>query len=89
MMDKELKKTEIPQLRPCIIYSKHEKPKIAFFHTWAIYAEPIAPSPLMGGHAGGQLEYPVAIVEFEDGYVTQVSPTTIRFTDREGVHAEN
>ena len=74
-------KTGIPMLRPCIIHGNKGKTTRAFFHKWSDYKNVILPSALIGGHEGGKIEYPVAIIELEDGHVTQVSPTTIQFTD--------
>lgn len=66
----------IPQLRPCLI--KDEK---CLFHTWETYMEPLAPSPLRGGHTGGQLTYMVGWVEKEDGTMMRVLPKEVKFVD--------
>lgn len=65
------------ELRPCIIRGEHK----ALFHRWVSYANVIGASPMIGGHPGGQIEKPYAIVEFEDGTVAECDPTDIRFCD--------
>lgn len=65
------------ELRPCIISGK----KKGLFHCWETFMEPIAPGVAVGSHPGGQLSYVAGIVELEDGHVTRVSPSSIRFID--------
>lgn len=36
---------------------------------------------MVGGHDGGVLKYTVAIVEYEDGGVSECPPDKIKFTD--------
>lgn len=64
------------EVRPC--YVKHKK---ALFHGWFNCSEIVAPSVCVGGHNGGVLMYPIGLVEFEDGKVETVNPTSIRFAD--------
>lgn len=72
-------------LRPCIVTGK-ENAKNALFHRWVDVAEVIPPSPLRGGHGGGQLWAVYGLVEYEDGSVQKVFPERIRFIDR--MHSE-
>ena len=77
-----------PERRPCMVdtYEREEGKKIerrAFFHLFATSAYPIEPSLLKGGHPGGQVSKPVAIVEYEDGTVEDVLPSRVRFLDTE------
>lgn len=53
----------------------------ALFHRWSVIAETVSPSPLKGGHPGGQLMQTFGIVEFEDGIVKNCLPSQIRFCD--------
>lgn len=66
--------------RPCIVTIEGE-PRPALFHLFSTTAYVIKPSPLMGGHPGGQISEPTAIVEYEDGTVCAVSPSSVRFLD--------
>lgn len=68
-------------LRPCIV-GCGENAKNALFHKWAERAWVEPPSPLRGGHCGGQLRDVCGIVEYEDGRVQMVFPNDIRFVDR-------
>lgn len=67
---------------------KELKEKRAFFHLFTTNARPLEPSPLRGGHPGGQYSEPLAIVEYEDGTVDLVSPLRVRFLDTEGQMAQ-
>lgn len=62
--------------RPCIVWGKN-----ALFHRWSNVSDVVAPSLLKGGHGGGVIAYTVGIVEFEDGFVSEVRPSDIRFID--------
>lgn len=44
-------------------------------------ADVIAPSPLKGGHPGGQISSLMALVEFEDGTLQRVNVEDIQFCD--------
>lgn len=57
------------------------KERRAFFHLFTTKAFPLEPSPLRGGHPGGQVSTPLAIVEYEDGTVETVEPHRVRFLD--------
>ena len=51
----------------------------ALFHRWIDRAEVVAPSPLQGGHGGGEIKWTMALVEFEDGHIEYVDPVEVRF----------
>lgn len=51
----------------------------ALFHRWGETSSIIPTSPMVGGHGGGVVRGMVAIVEFEDGTVAEISPQYIRF----------
>ena len=76
------------ELRPCMVttYSgigmqtKREEKK-AFFHKFITRAQPIAPSVVRGGHNGGQVIAPYALIELENGTVHEVETRDIRFLD--------
>lgn len=77
-----------PERRICMVQyleGKERKEKRAFFHLFSTNARPLEPSPLRGGHPGGQYSEPLAIVEYEDGVVDAVSPLRVRFLDTEGL----
>lgn len=63
-------------LRPCIVNGEK-----ALFHRWSDKAEVIPPSPMIGGHPGGQLAQTVAIIEYDDGSVHEAYPSEVRFLD--------
>ena len=67
---------ERPILRTCEVDGEK-----AWFHRWEDYAAVIEPSPMVGGHPGGQLRETYAIVEMEDGRIREVKPTKVVFTD--------
>ena len=66
--------------RPCVVYNGSE-PRKALCHLFTTRAFVLGPSPLKGGHMGGQVSEPVAVVEFEDGTVETVTPSHVRFLD--------
>lgn len=51
----------------------------ATFHMWAEYATMANDSPIKGG----QVMYPVAVIEYEDGQCNVVPAYTVKFTDKE------
>lgn len=63
-------------LRPCYIDGIK-----AMFHRFSECSEIIKPSPMIGGHKGGILRWAVAIVEYENGIVSEVEVTKVRFAD--------
>lgn len=54
----------------------------AWFHRWVDKSEIIAPSPMVGGHNGGELRYTVGIIELKNGAVKEVMPSDIIFCTR-------
>lgn len=67
-------------LRPCIIVSSNQK---ALFHGVFQQSYVRPPSYLKGGHPGGTVSTPVAVVELEDGRIIYVEAHDIRFLDNE------
>ena len=63
------------KLRPCLIKGETK----ALFHRWADYAKPYA--AILAGDQSGQVWSVYAIVEYEDGKIDYVSPTSIKFLD--------
>ena len=53
--------------------------KKAWFHRWTEIREIVAPSPMMGGHPGGEIQSLFGVVEMEDGSVQLIQPHKIRF----------
>lgn len=86
-----MKPFHTPERRICMVdtYERDEKKarieRRAFFHLFTTSAYPIEPSILKGGHPGGQVSNPVAIVEYEDGTVETVLPSRVRFLDTDGL----
>lgn len=76
----------IAEKRPCIAEGKK-----ALFHGWGSRSRIVEPSPLLGGHNGGVVQWTAAIIEYEDGQVAEVLPSDIRFLDtaRKKVHFEH
>lgn len=66
------------ELRPCIA-----KGKQAVFHRWSDKSIIVPPSPLRGGHNGGEARVTVGIVEYKDGTIHECYPNEIRFADKE------
>lgn len=75
-----------PERRICMvkyIEGNAMKEKRAFFHLFTTSAYTVEPSPLKGGHPGGQISTPCAIVEYENGEVVLVTADSVRFLDTE------
>lgn len=53
----------------------------AILHVITTWANVIEPSIMKGGHAGGQISRPVAVVEFEDGRIRMVELDNIQLLD--------
>lgn len=51
----------------------------AYFHKWNEYMDVIEPSPMIGGHPGGQIKYTLGLVEYTNGTVEEVVPCSIIF----------
>lgn len=84
------------ELRPCIVReliqrarysdgkereSEKYKDVKALFHQWSVIQSVMEPSWAMGGHPGGQIQYTVGIVEYEDGTIHECYPLNIKFID--------
>ena len=65
-----------PKLRPCTVDGVK-----ALFHRWEDFAAVLEPSPMVGGHPGGQVCETYGIVEMEDGQVREVKPSKVVFSD--------
>ena len=72
-------------LRPCyILHTKRSGVVLrtkALFHCWEHIGQVIDPSPLKGGHPGGQIAFVRALVEMPDGSMRSVAPGSIEFRD--------
>ena len=68
-------------LRPCFVNGK--KKRKGLFHRWYEYNQVLEPSLLVGGTPGGQISVLYAVVEFEDGHIGLVNPTSIIFVGTE------
>lgn len=55
--------------------------RIAAFRGWEQYSNMVNASPLVGGYPGGTISFVRGIVEYDDGTIDLVGPTTIRFVD--------
>lgn len=64
--------------RKCIF-----KKEVYTFHGFYQESNVIPPSPLVGGHSGGVIAYPVAIIEDEKGNVMEVEAIKIQFKEDE------
>lgn len=65
------------KIRQCIVNNQ-----LCYFHGWNFNSDVIAPSPFVGGHAGGVVSHTYGIVEFPDGTVSEfIYPKEIKFCD--------
>lgn len=55
------------------------KKTVCTFHGFYQESNVIPPSPLVGGHSGGVIAYPVAIIEDKKGELMEVEATSIKF----------
>jgi len=67
--------------RPCVYTPSLKNPVKCLFHCFSTESYIVPPSLLKGGHNGGTVSEPVAIVEFENGMVEKVPANKIRFDD--------
>ncbi len=67
-------KPTIEALRPCTVDDRK-----GLFHGWYYYAEVFEPSISLGGHIGGPIATTLGMVEFENGEIQLIRPTSIRF----------
>lgn len=42
------------------------------------FANVIEPSSLIGGHNGGKVSYPIAVIEYDNGDIEHVNPDNIK-----------
>ena len=66
------------ELRPCLVGP--DKDKCLFHGIWQSSAV-IGPSLMKGGHNGGTISNPIAVVENEKGELFHVDPIDIQFVD--------
>ena len=77
----------VPDGRPCwVARPRRNAPgglekKKALLHLITTKAFVIEPSILKGGHPGGQVSKPVAVVEFEDGQIKDVDIEYVQMLD--------
>lgn len=57
------------------------KKEVYTFHGFYQESNVIPPSPLVGGHGGGVIAYPVAIIEDTKGNVTEAAAISIKFIE--------
>lgn len=83
----EIKMTVKPEGRPCWLYGitrdelDTQKRTKAFLHLITTRAAVIDASPLKGGHPGGQISRPVAIIEDEHGRLREVELWQVQLLD--------
>lgn len=65
--------------RPCFYNGRR-----AMFHRWTEYKTVLPPSPLVGGHCGGNVCILYGVIEMEDGECKLALPENIRFADGGG-----
>lgn len=78
-----------PQGRPCWVYEitaggariPGRPKKKALLHVITTRAYVVDASPLRGGHPGGQISIPVAVVEYEDGQLAKVELEAVQLLD--------
>lgn len=71
------------EYRPCAVDGKK-----ALFHKWEDRCEVAPPSAMMDGHNGGELRATFAIVEYEDGSVSETYPHKIKFLDSKSLFSQ-
>ena len=64
--------------RKCIF-----KKTVCTFHGFFQRSMVVGPSLVLGGHDGGVVAYPVAIIETEEGEVLEVGAMKIQFKENE------
>ena len=57
--------------------------KLCYFHMWENYSQPVKASMLIGGSPAGIISFVSGIVEYPDGSIKKVTPTSIVFVDEE------
>lgn len=71
-------KLEFNTLRPCLILPNKRR---GLCHGIFQDSYIVPPSIMVGGHSGGVVANPVAIVEVEDGQLIRVNPIEVKFVD--------
>ena len=71
-------KIEFNALRPCLILPNKRR---GLCHGIFQDSYIVPPSIMVGGHSGGVVANPVAIVEVEDGQLIRVNPIEVKFVD--------
>lgn len=82
-----------PERRPCMVSRRSRSGEIlerqrALFHQLVTVREIVPPSPVRGGHQGGQVQDVFAVVEFDDGTLNKVDPERVQFLDSAAVFGE-
>lgn len=62
------------EYRHCLVNGEN-----ALFHRWTEVREIVVPSPMVGGHSGGEIQQLFAVVEMGDGSVQMIPPERIKF----------
>lgn len=62
--------------RPCKFENKNY-----IFHCFEQHSYVISPSPMIGGHPGGQVSGVFALIEDKKGNIYRVDATRVKFTD--------
>ena len=57
--------------------------KLCYFHIWEQYSQPVEASMRIGGAPAGIISFVSGIVEYPDGSIKKVLPTSITFVDEE------
>lgn len=70
----EAGQSEREKLRKCTVNGKK-----AYFHKWEDFSAVVEASPLIGGAPAGCISRTFGIIEYEDGTVEKVKPTSIKF----------
>lgn len=68
------------EVRPCL-YGTAEKNKPALFHKWVEETYIVPPSPMVGGHKGGEIKETRALIELENGHMMKAKASEIKFVD--------
>lgn len=66
----------VPEVRACYVGDKK-----AIFHGWFPFSEIVPPSPMIGGHGGGVLNFVCGLVEYNNGETDLIHARKIQFAD--------
>ncbi len=67
-------------MRNCTYTDQHGTKHNASLHGFFQRSTVIEPSPMVGGHPGGVVAYPVAVIELEDGKILEVSSAMVQIS---------